>query len=213
MDGYVQRIAAAQDAAGDGYLNTCVRLHCRHSGGGAMAAINSGITRSTTRAVSRRPACTTSQTGGRHEFELCCRIPGWCERWSASVGGEPVELDLSMEPVRIQANPSVQDDRGRVAVQRGPILYCFEAVDNARLPEPVIDVNPQFTVRREARLLGDVVMVEVAAGDGSRLTAVPFYARGNRGDGPDEYEVWVTQEVAVPDSHDGAPAWLYRPYR
>lgn len=60
---------------------------------------------------------------------------------------------------------------------------------------------------------GDVVVIEVAAGDGSRLTAVPFYARGNRADGPDEFEVWVTQEGAVPDNRDGAPAWLYRPYR
>ena len=174
------------------------------------------------------------QTGDRHEFELCCRIPGWCERWSASVNGEPVdraaadggylrirrqwrggetvELDLTMEPVRMQANPSVQDDRGRVAVQRGPILYCFEAVDNAGLPEPAIGVHPRFTARREAGLLGDVVVVEAAAGDGSRLTAVPFYARGNRGDGPDEFEVWVTQEGAVPDNRDGAPTWLYRPY-
>ena len=174
------------------------------------------------------------QTGDRHEFELCCRIPGWCEQWSASVDGEPVdraaveggylrirrqwrggetvELDLTMEPVRMQANPSVQDDRGRVAVQRGPILYCFEAVDNAGLPEPAIGVHPRFTARREAGLLGDVVVVEAAAGDGSRLTAVPFYARGNRGDGPDEFEVWVTQEGAVPDNRDGAPTWLYRLY-
>ena len=48
------------------------------------------------------------------------------------------------------ANPSVQDDRGRVAVQRGPILYSFEAADNAGLPEPAIGVHPRFTARREA---------------------------------------------------------------
>ena len=113
----------------------------------------------------------------------------------------------------MQANPAVNDDRGRVAVQRGPIVYCFEAADNAGLPDLTLAVHPQFSERRDAGLLGDVVVVEAGAADGSRLTAIPFYARGNRGDGPDEFEVWVHQEGAVPDNRDGAPTWLYRPYK
>ena len=102
--------------------------------------------------------------------------------------------------------------RGETGGHRGHPFFDG-LVYETRLPELAIGVHPHFTERREAELLGDVGVIEADAGDGSRLTAVPFYARGNRGGGPDEFEVWVTQEGAVPDNRDGAPAWLYRPYR
>ncbi len=68
-------------------------------------------------------------------------------------------------------------------MQRGPILYCIEAVDNDCHPDCTIGAHPELTDRHETELLGDVVIVEADAGNGSRLTAIPFYARDNR-DGP-----------------------------
>ncbi|MFQ5505828.1 MAG: glycoside hydrolase family 127 protein, partial [Planctomycetota bacterium] len=86
------------------------------------------------------------------EFGLNLRIPGWCEgagckvngvavdasavrdgylqirrRWNS---GDRVELDLPMEIRRVQAHPRVEADRGRIALMRGPLVYCLEAADN-----------------------------------------------------------------------------------
>ena len=86
-------------------------------------------------------------------FTVALRLPGWCaapellvngqsielppvvrdgyaylERaWKA---GDTVELVLPMEPRRIRANPAVRADIGRVAIQRGPLVYCLEQADN-----------------------------------------------------------------------------------
>jgi len=84
-------------------------------------------------------------------FDLKVRIPGWCVGASVRVNGEPVSagavngyvtihrrwsagdavtLDLPMPPVRIFAHPGVVMDAGRVALQRGPLVYCLEEADN-----------------------------------------------------------------------------------
>ena len=84
------------------------------------------------------------------EFTLRLRIPGWCDRAEVTVGGkdiagatpgqylpirrnwsagEIVRMKLEMTPQALQANPRVADDTGRVAVQRGPLVYCLEGLD------------------------------------------------------------------------------------
>jgi DUF1680 family protein len=84
------------------------------------------------------------------EFTFYLRIPGWTDtaqvsvndksqagatpgqylsirrRWSS---GDVVRLKLNVVPQVIEANPHVADDTGRVAIQRGPLIYCLEAVD------------------------------------------------------------------------------------
>ncbi len=49
-------------------------------------------------------------------------------RWSA---GDAVELNFDMQPQAVHANLAVADDRGRIAFQRGPIVYCMEQLDQA----------------------------------------------------------------------------------
>ena len=80
---------------------------------------------------------------------IALRIPGWCENYTVTVNGEklavrpvkgyvyldveaPAEIALLLDmPVTLmEANPKVQEDAGRVAVQRGPVIFCAEAVDN-----------------------------------------------------------------------------------
>jgi hypothetical protein len=91
------------------------------------------------------------------EFTLKLRIPGWVRSAKASVNGkavavEPatvngylsisrrwrqgdvVSLDLPMPPERIYAHPSVSKDVGRVALKRGPLVYCVEEADNPEGP-------------------------------------------------------------------------------
>src|SRR5207249_7359372 len=84
------------------------------------------------------------------EFELHVRIPGWCEGATLSINdqastidvqngyariartwnaGDTVKLNLPMPVKRIYADPRVKADVGRVALMRGPIVYCLEGVD------------------------------------------------------------------------------------
>jgi len=71
---------------------------------------------------------------------LYVRIPEWCVEYNGETengfakfelsDGESVAVDLPMEIHFIEANPYVQDNSGRYAVQRGPIVYCMEEIDN-----------------------------------------------------------------------------------
>jgi DUF1680 family protein len=103
--------------------------------------------------------------------------------------GDVVNLSLPMPIRRVLANDHVAEDRGKAALQRGPIVYCLEAVDNGgtvadfRLP---LDVPLAHAFR--ADLLKGVEVIEGKLGDRS-ITAVPYYAWNNRGRG--EMVVWV----------------------
>ena len=71
---------------------------------------------------------------------LYVRIPDWCVEYEGDTengfarfelsDGDSVTVDLPMEIHFIEANPYVQDNSGRYAVQRGPIVYCMEEIDN-----------------------------------------------------------------------------------
>ncbi len=169
------------------------------------------------------------------KFAVNLRIPDWCEGANLSLGGKPVdlpkvvkgyaqlrrswepgdviELDLSMPVRRIEAHPKVKADAGRVAVQRGPIVYCFEAVDNGgRASNIILPRDPKFTAEHRPDLLGGVTVIEGVARDGRKILGVPYYAWDHRQ--PGEMAVWVRQDgkSTSPDVDD--PSWkgkLYRP--
>ncbi len=165
-------------------------------------------------------------------FTLYLRIPGWSSKATVTVDGKPaagkpkpgeyfaihrawqgedtVRLQLDMTPRFVQANPRVAEDYGKVAVQRGPLVYCLEQVDqdykaslfNVALA-PSSGPNGGFTSEFRPDLLGGVVLLQhkgVAASkpnseeplyrtlqsttrgetDEANLTFVPYYAWGNR---------------------------------
>lgn len=59
---------------------------------------------------------------------------------------------------RVEAHPHVRQDAGRVALQRGPVVYCLEEVDNGRdLSDVVVPRSADFAARFEPGLLGGVV--------------------------------------------------------
>ena len=165
------------------------------------------------------------------EFGLALRIPDWCRTYELRVNGEAVsaapekgyvtlartwqagdavELELAM-PVRlVRAHPRVRDDAGKLAVMRGPLVYCAEQVDNgARLEELRVDPRADFQAEFCPYLLGGVVRIEAPgervsedgwdgllyvddaeyALDDAELVFVPYYAWGNRGLG--EMSVWL----------------------
>ena len=158
--------------------------------------------------------------------ELRLRIPGWCRAWTVSLDGAPfapltengyaaVPLDggrhtlrvrFEMPVERIAANPAVQYDAGRIAVTRGPLVYCLEGVDNGTgLRDVRLPSNAVFSVAEDAAL-GVQVLKTVGMRRGNYegaplyapvsndlvpagLTFIPYFAFANRG--ATEMIVWI----------------------
>jgi len=168
------------------------------------------------------------------QFTLALRIPGWCRGATAKLNGkslpleplikkgyarirrrwEPgdrIELKLPMPVERIEANPAVGADAGRVALQRGPIVYCLEAVDNGTdLNDLILPRDAGLSARFDARLLGGAMVISARArrvdrrawkdalyrpvGTPTRpatLKAVPYCLWDNRR--PGEMRVWIRE--------------------
>ncbi|NQX43772.1 glycoside hydrolase family 127 protein [Paenibacillus tritici] len=166
------------------------------------------------------------------EFGIALRIPSWStsneirvngaavsaeealelgyavirREWQA---GDLIELTLPMEAHRVYAHPNLRADAGKTAIQRGPLVYCLEAVDNS---EPLSSVSlseaAAFTETYDELLLGGAVVLRTdgyrvdgqswsgglysrtkAAVQPVEVTAVPYYLWGNRGSG--EMKVWI----------------------
>jgi hypothetical protein len=123
-------------------------------------------------------------------------------QWTA---GDVIQLHLPMPVRRVVAHPDVQDDQGRVALQRGPLVYCAEWPDNGRhaldlvVPEDALldsEYRPDLLGGVQV-IRGDVRAIERTIGGTVRtvdrhFTAIPYYAWANRGMG--EMAVWLARE-------------------
>jgi uncharacterized protein len=94
--------------------------------------------------------------------------------------GDRIDLVLPMQVQRIHADDRVAADRGRVALRYGPLIYNIEAVDQPNLDLPLKPDAP-LTAQWQPDLLGGVIAIKGAFADGSPFTAIPNYARCNRG--------------------------------
>ncbi|HJN66698.1 MAG TPA: glycoside hydrolase family 127 protein [Pirellulales bacterium] len=108
--------------------------------------------------------------------------------WKA---GDKIELDLPMSIRRMQAHPEVKADAGRVALQRGPIVYCVEAADNGgRVSHLSLPADAKLTAEHRPNMLGGVTVIKGKVGRHD-LLAVPYYAWDNRQSG--EMAVWLKE--------------------
>jgi DUF1680 family protein len=120
--------------------------------------------------------------------------------------GDVVEIDLPMDIKRVVANEKVGEDRGKVALQRGPIMYCAEWPDNnGMVSNIVLPDNVSLTSEYKPEMLNGVTIIkgEVSAihvnsdTDVSTRTqpfmAIPYYAWAHRGKG--EMIVWFPTKV------------------
>jgi DUF1680 family protein len=169
-------------------------------------------------------------------FDLRLRIPAWCRDPRLSVNGvaadlgaileggylrlartwqpgDTIALDLPMPIEPIYAHPDVAADAGRVALRRGPLVYCLEQVDHAvPLHRVALGDVSRLEARDEPELLGGVVTIagtgaalDVAGWEGTlyraeppqaqacEIRAIPYYAWDNRAAGP--MAVWLPQEA------------------
>jgi hypothetical protein len=142
--------------------------------------------------------------------QLRMRIPGWCKSWTLKVNGEALEpavekgyavidrkwcdgdevsLDMDMTATLVAADPRVKEDEGYRALQRGPLVYCIEEIDN---PEDfgslAVSEDTRFTESFQEDLLGGVVTISTVS-DGPTLNYIPYYAWDNREAG--RMRVWV----------------------
>src|SRR5437016_4800539 len=121
------------------------------------------------------------------DFTLYLRIPGWTEGAQVAVNGksisgaspgqylairrrwqsgDAIRLQMDMRPQVLQANPHIADDTGRVAVQRGPLVYCMEELDQpsgVQLVDVALDLGQspgkEFQSEDRRDLLGGIVVL------------------------------------------------------
>jgi hypothetical protein len=107
---------------------------------------------------------------------------------------DEIRLDLPMPVRRVIADERVVDDRGKVAIERGPLVYAAEGVDNdGSVLDIVVPDTARFEIEHRKDLLGGVTVLKAMAegrgGAARRLTMIPYYAWSHRGTG--EMAVWL----------------------
>jgi len=122
--------------------------------------------------------------------------------------GDRVQLSLPMPVRRIAARTEVKEDVNRVALQRGPLVYCFEHADNnGRVFNMVIPEQVAFTAEYRPELLNGIVVIQTetpvvsVSDDGlavqttpRKITGIPYYSWANRGEG--QMQVWVPTRIS-----------------
>lgn len=167
-------------------------------------------------------------------FDVKLRIPGWCHGATIAVNGQKIEavtekgyvtirrtwtkgdtiaLDLPMPAERLYSHPGVIMNAGRVALKRGPLVYCVEEADNpgGRVQRLKIKRDGALEAKTEVGLFDGVVTLKAPAtaideGEWSglyrtrppaereaSLTAIPYYLWANRGQG--SMVVWIPEVV------------------
>ena len=108
-------------------------------------------------------------------------------------GGDTIHLTLPMPARRIVAHAGAKDDEGRVAIQRGPLVYAVEGVDNGgHALDLVIPRSASLRSAFRADLLNGVEVISGQAEGGRAFLAIPYYAWNNRGQG--EMSVWIKEK-------------------
>lgn len=127
--------------------------------------------------------------------------------------GDTITLDLPMSVRGVIAHERVLDNTGRIALERGPLVYCVEGIDNDQLDAPhnLLISNPsEFKANFRPELLNGVTVLNGPAelikrdADGisvtrmsRQITAVPYYARANREVTPMSVFLLADQSAAI----------------
>ena len=120
--------------------------------------------------------------------------------------GDEVRIHFDMAPRMVKANHKVAADRGRVAIERGPLVYCAEWPDNKfNIFHFVLNKKPQFRLTDQPALIGGIKQLVVdgrllSFGEDGKLqatdallTMIPYYSWAHRGQG--SMQVWMPSEI------------------
>lgn len=123
--------------------------------------------------------------------------------------GDSVEMNLPMPIRRVLSHPEIKDNTGKVALERGPLVYCAEWPDNqGSISNLVLPDDVELQVERRADLFDGVSVIKgqtLALHQGKQeketitqqleFTAIPYYAWSHRGQG--EMSVWLPREESL----------------
>ncbi|ALW84592.1 six-hairpin glycosidase [Hymenobacter sedentarius] len=151
---------------------------------------------------------TVRVNGKAVEYQLKNGYAVLARKWKKD---DVVDVRLPMDVRTVVAHPNVRDNVGKVALQRGPVMYCAEWKDNeGKASNIIVPAGTTFTTVEKPDLLNGitaltatvpVVKVDAATNTISTvrqtLTAIPYYAWANRGKG--EMMVWFPQRVTDVD--------------
>lgn len=151
---------------------------------------------------------------------IALRIPDWCENFEINADyeikngyayvelseGKEITLKLDMPVVCIKSNKRVHENAGRIAVMRGPLVYCGESVDNCSdLQTVMIDTSAPFELADSEFILPSITAHAYAEKESEKLYSpigddyekttlklIPYYAFANRGDS--DMVVWFLRK-------------------
>ncbi len=170
-------------------------------------------------------------------FGMAFRIPEWCYSYSVKVNGKKVEytvingyisiirqwstsdtieIKLEMETEEIVANPHIKDDLGKIALQRGPFIYCLEEADNGKNLHLIkLPKSCKYEYEFDPKILGGVGKIKVMAKklvidnswdeelyrsdskspvyEDCEITFIPYYSWANRSEG--EMRVFINKDI------------------
>ncbi len=164
------------------------------------------------------------------EVSIALRIPGWCKKYTCFINDSQISpsvidgyiiinriwknsdfirLEFDMPVILIKANPMVTSNAGKIAIQRGPLIYCLEEEDNGKnLSALSLPIDSEYTSEFDKDLFGGTVIITTKgfrtdsknwdeilykAYEADDLPvyvkAVPYFIWGNRNAG--EMSVWI----------------------
>ena len=169
-------------------------------------------------------------TLSRGEYTLAVRIPSWADKFTVTVNGKEVKFEekkgyayisanwnegdkvvvlMPLEVKLVEANPLVRADGGKVAISRGPVVYCLESKDNGdRLSSVRLDTDGEFRCEKDDELFPGSISIYAkalkkkawdtedlyrafsASFEEVEIKAIPYAFWGNRDDNR-EMAVWV----------------------
>ena len=104
-----------------------------------------------------------------------------------------LRLDLSIKPRLIRGNPEAKDQQNKIAIMRGPLVYCLEQIDNATNIFDLTFPSDVALSEEESPLLNGIVTLKGHAfdttGRGANFTAVPYNVWSNRK--PTSMRIWI----------------------
>ncbi len=122
--------------------------------------------------------------------------------------GDVVTLEMEMPARRVSAHEQVKANTGRVAIERGPLVYCLEGTDNGgKIFQLIMPDDAKLTTQSRPDLLGGITVITAQgmaakrqrdgsiATESATLTAIPYYAWCNRDAGP--MLVWLPRSVGT----------------
>jgi DUF1680 family protein len=118
---------------------------------------------------------------------------------------DKVEVNLPMEVQRVVANENLKDDQGKVAIQRGPLMYCAEwPENNGKASNIIIPAGASFTSEFKPDLLNGILELKTngivlqttddqVSTEKKPVVIIPYYAWANRGLG--EMQLWFPEKI------------------